>query len=573
MGNIEGNKATLGKGRKSVEKRLRSSYIIILTILSICILGNFAALWKTSSDYQYAIETYGFAQGYVGQLGIEFNSMTSNLRSLILETDDAQIESLKKTLDSNSADIQTYLEKVQAVASTSEEFTLLEEMQEATTEYNKIKTKVITFAAQNLNDEAYALLSGDGIQYADVIKANINSILELNIEKCNETTQSANSFVVLMIVIMLFITVIAILVGLKLANNISKSICNPLKQITEAASKLKTGNLDIAITFQSEDELGVLADSFQEACTFMKLVIQDTKNILQEMANGNFRIRSNCKQSYTGEFQMILESMKILRDRMNVALIHINEASDQVTAGANQMAESAQGLAEGATEQAGAVEELTATIENVAALVENSAQAASQSYEQAKEYQREAEISSATMSELTEAMQQINDMANQIGNIIGEIEDIATQTNLLSLNAAIEAARAGEAGRGFAVVADQIRKLAADSAQSAVNTRELIGRAIQEINRGNEITGKTSEVLGKVVEGMKDLGENSKESSITAKNQAEAMKQIQQGIEQISSVVQNNSAAAEETSATSEELSAQAVTLNEEVNKFQLRQD
>ena len=85
-------------------------------------------------------------------------------------------------------------------------------------------------------------------------------------------------------------------------------------------------------------------------------------------------------------------------------------------------------------------------------------------------------------------MEHITEISKEIGNIITDIEDIASQTNLLALNASIEAARAGEAGKGFAVVADQIGKLAADSAKSAVNTRDLIDKTLVEIQRGNAVT-------------------------------------------------------------------------------------
>lgn len=87
------------------------------------------------------------------------------------------------------------------------------------------------------------------------------------------------------------------------------------------------------------------------------------------------------------------------------------------------------------------------------------------------------------MNVLLTEMEHITDISKEIGNIITDIEDIASQTNLLALNASIEAARAGEAGKGFAVVADQIGKLAADSANSAVNTRELIDKTLVEIQK------------------------------------------------------------------------------------------
>lgn len=177
------------------------------------------------------------------------------------------------------------------------------------------------------------------------------------------------------------------------------------------------------------------------------------------------------------------------------------------------------------------------------------------------------------MNHLTDAMEKINNTSMEIQNIIGAIEDIAAQTNLLSLNASIEAARAGEAGKGFAVVADQIGKLAAESAQSAVNTRQLIAKSLEEVANGNQITEKTVSVLENIVENMVHFADAAKGASDASNMQADLMSQIKGGVEQISLVIQNNSAAAEETSATSEELAAQSESLKSIVAKFQLRQD
>ena len=140
----------------------------------------------------------------------------------------------------------------------------------------------------------------------------------------------------------------------------------------------------------------------------------------------------------------------------------------------------------------------------------------------------------------------------------------------MSLNASIEAARAGEAGKGFAVVADQIGKLAGDSAQAAVNTRDLIEKSLQEIENGNQITERTVAALNKILESMNDFANAVKGASESSTEQANMLKQIEQGIEQISSVVQSNSAAAEETSATSQELSAQSEGLKNLVGRFKL---
>lgn len=342
-------------------------------------------------------------------------------------------------------------------------------------------------------------------------------------------------------------------------------------ELDAAAEKLSRGDLDIVIQYESKDELGNLAKSFRQACGFMQAVIVDTGYCLGEVAKGNFRVKSKEVDKYSGHFTKILDSMRELVCNLDEILKQINEGSGQVAIGAEQMAQSAQSLAEGATEQAGAVEELTATVENVTSMSKDTAKSAEEAALSTMQAAVEAKDGKQSIQELVKAMKNITNVSMEIQNIIGAIEDIASQTNLLSLNASIEAARAGEAGKGFAVVADQIGKLASDSANSAVETRQLIHKALEEIKRGNEITGKTVMVLDGIIEKIGNFADTSQSASTSANTQAQMLEEVQGGIEQIANVIQSNSAAAQESSATSEELSSQSDTLKTLVERFELK--
>lgn len=385
----------------------------------------------------------------------------------------------------------------------------------------------------------------------------------------SEFLSSTNIGVVIVILLSILAIIAAFLVMRRLADTISASIHLSVKRIEQ----LSEGDIHSAVPdITTGDETQILAESTGILVSNLNKVINDIDYCLDEMSEGNFNVHTMSKNSYVGDFENILACIEKLNSTLSNTLGQITEVSGQVAAGSEEMAQNAQSLAEGATDQAGAVEELNATIAGVADVARESAENAKNAYEKAKQSAQTAENSNGEIEKLSTAMEQISDTSREIETIIGAIEEIASQTNLLSLNASIEAARAGEAGKGFAVVASQIGKLAADSAKSAVSTRELIVKSLEEIQEGNNITLKTKESMLEVIAGMRELEKISGESRDAFVSQAESLKEIEAGVEQISGVVQSNSASAEETSATSEELSAQSDNLNSLIGRFRLQQ-
>ena len=366
-------------------------------------------------------------------------------------------------------------------------------------------------------------------------------------------------------------TVFVLLRFRSVAKQLSSAFTDPIYELKDAVKQLKSGNFDLNLQYEGNDEFKELCDDLQESCNHIHTIVVDTRDILEKMANGDFKVSSSVKEYYVGDFANQLEAMRTLKYTLSDTIRQIQTSAAQVMVGSEQMAGNAQDLAEGATTQASAIEELTATVENVTSISEESSKNAIQASTSASEAAKEAQKSREDINQLTKAMDRITETSKEIENIIAAIEDIASQTNLLSLNASIEAARAGEAGRGFAVVADQIGKLAADSAKSAVTTRELIGRCLSEVQEGNRIVESTMEVIATVLANMESFAGMAAGAAEASKTQVDMLKQVELGMDQITLVVQSNSAAAEETSAVSQELSAQATGLDEMVGKFILK--
>lgn len=374
------------------------------------------------------------------------------------------------------------------------------------------------------------------------------------------------------IAVIIVLLIIAVYIAKETAKRIGISLGEPINKCADRLRLLADGDLETPLpAIKTENETMILAESTRIIVERMNQIIGDMAYLLEEMAGGNFAVKSKIGEAaYVGAFKDLLISIRTLNGDLRTTLREIHEASKQVEAGASQMAESAQSLAEGATDQAGSVEELLATVSEVVGHVTENTKATDNAHERTNEVAKEAKISQDRMHDLTAAMNRIEETSNEISNIIENIEDIASQTNLLSLNAAIEAARAGEAGKGFAVVADQIRKLAEQSAQSAIDTRKLIEASISEVDNGGVITKDTAEYLDRVMEGLDEILSAVGDVRQASDRQAAAMQEIEIGVSQISSVVENNSAAAQETSATSEELSAQSESLNALVDQFKL---
>ena len=564
------------EGRKKMEEfyrklkvgmKLKYAFTTVIVTLAIAVVVSLVSIVMMNVDtYKFYKEAYANST-----LQMEIRKDIQLVGKYILwsmTTDDTG--STQSYLNSAQKYADQVGKNVTALEKSYNDKKKVAELKDAIEELKKQRAAVVELAKRNKNDEALALFNSDYNDATEKLQDILVDIGKVASAEAKSQYTSARVTGIVSIILMILIGTGAVAFSTVIRTTITGIMLKPIQELEGAAEKLKAGQLDVEINYESPDELGKLAGNFRQACKTLEVIVQDTSYLLGEMAEGNFNVSSNNAQIYIGNFRQQYESISKLKHELSDTLTQINEASEQVASGSGQLAGGAQALAEGATDQAGAVEELTATVESVSGIAESSAESASGAYQMVRTAVEQADQSREELQALTNAMERISSTSQEIQNIIGSIEEIASQTNLLSLNASIEAARAGEAGKGFAVVADQIGKLAGDSAQAAVNTRDLIEKSLQEIENGNQITEKTVAALNKILESMNDFANAVKGASESSTEQANMLKQIEQGIEQISSVVQSNSAAAEETSATSQELSAQSEGLKNLVGRFKL---
>lgn len=421
---------------------------------------------------------------------------------------------------------------------------------------------VATFKARLAMDDAFN-------QHGLAIEQSIALAQELIAKEEKAAQFTVNSGITFLIIAVLLAAGVAVL----LTRIISSSIEQQIFSISSIMKRVADGELRIELPqeLKTKEELGTLAGNIELTLSQLRRYtsyINEISEILDQMAKGRMKIEFHHR--YSGEFYKIKTALQDISESLGTMLRDINATADKVAEGSTGVATLAASLSEGASDQVATIQELSATVEEITATSNINSQHAAQANDRTTEVLHSIEHCDQQMDKLVQAMDHIRTSSDAIVSIVSAIEEIASQTNLLSLNASIEAARAGDAGRGFAVVANEVGALANQTVDSVQSTSRLIQNTLQAVEEGVEIVKQTAASLHEVTGGAANISSLMNEIATTSEMQTQSLEQFASGITQIANVVDQTSGSAAESASASRELEGYAMHLRHLAGQFEV---
>ena len=362
-----------------------------------------------------------------------------------------------------------------------------------------------------------------------------------------------------------------LLVSVLLILRFARSISCPVKQVTERMVALSNGDLHTEVlSVGTGDELEVMTQTLDDTLESVNRYISDIQQVLTRIADGD--LRTGPQVEYKGDFALIRSSLHTITHSMNETLLGFRAAADRLTTMAEQLSGQSAQLHQASLKQNQSAGELVREVGRVKDRLDNVADSSGQTRSQTEEIARRIQNANDQMAALSSAMDDISANAQQITKIAKDIEDIAFQTNILSLNASVEAARAGASGKGFAVVANEVKQLAAKSAEAAQRATAMVNNTKAIIQTGVVLTADTAGSLQAISDVSTQISAISDQLAAAVQGQALALTAMEERIASISAIADRNLQNAGETEQSSGSLAKEAEALQTQVQKFILKE-
>ncbi|QTD41261.1 methyl-accepting chemotaxis protein [Sporosarcina sp. Te-1] len=551
----------------SVSKKMWAGFLGLVLLLIVSGVLNYLTIPDIKQRYTYLIDDRLENVITLEQLATNQNEISNDLRGYLLYKQVNYLKDRRELLGNFNMSI----ERLAANFDDETAQALLQEIKVAAANYEELTAGAISAFHNGDNDEALRQ-AGKAEPYQSLISEKAKELINYQREQVETTQKQLDKRLQVTGFFILGVIVAATVISIVIATVISRSITRPVRKVTTSLKQLASGDFSMEpLRIKNRDEIGEMADAFNEMAADLRAIIGSTRQTAHELAAQAEELSASSEENLAASEMVaeIAEKNLISSDMQTNLVTESVSAMSEMTEGINQITNHNDAMLTSS-------EQVTLLVEDGSALM--------------KEVTDQMSTISLSIQESAHVISQLAEHSENIRQVTHLITDIAEQTNLLALNAAIEAARAGEHGKGFAVVADEVRNLAEQSKQSATNIGRMIETIInnvalavgsteagtEKIQEGLGITVRTSRVFIEIEGAVTEVKEKVQSVSAAILQIQQMTEQVQEGAAKVQELAaqsaaeaQSTSAATEEQLASNEEISSSAQSLSEAAEKLQ----
>ena len=547
-----------------VRAKLLTAFICILLFYALTVAGGIWSITRIAGTLQNFYDKPYTVVNKSREMNTAIQSVGRNMLSMSISKSDEHLEETKELIQLLESGF-TEIEQNEAADNT-----LVYEAKSAVDDIKTPRDTILSYIQEGKYDEALNVYQTSYEPKAKIARKALEELSEQTTSQAADYLNTGRKVEYNMLGILIAMAGIIAVICSILWHKTVQSITVPVQKIQKAARDLSEGNLHTQLDYEAKDELGELAENMRFTVHALYEYVSEVEKTLAAIGEGKLNYKSEIQ--FRGDFIALNEAMENIFRMLNSSMQQIDISAEQIAGNAEQVSNGSQILAQGASEQAGSIEEIAASINEISNNVTANAGNAMKSRQLADSVGNQVLDGNEQMRNTVELIKQIKKNSDEISGIVKDIDDIAFQTNILSLNASVEAARAGDAGKGFSVVANEIWRLAEKTSRASKETAKLAHKNSENVDGGLLAASETAQFMEGVVNGMQEVNSMVDLISEASQQQADAITQIRQNVEQISDTLQGNSATSEESAAASEELAAQAQILKGLVEKFEMNE-